>query len=168
MTLSRRRLLLLRHAKAVTAFADMSDATDHARGLSGRGKHDAAAMGQLIRERGLTPECVLISTALRTRETFDLLGPFEGNGPRQVLSPGLYLGEAASLLEVVREQGGSSESVMLIGHNPGIHELALQLAPDGAEVKWSFPTCTLALFDVEGEWTDLGPGRAVLREVLQP
>ena len=163
------RLLLLRHAKAVAAQARMSEAFDHSRALSERGRADAAALGARLRAStlpDLVPDLVLLSTSLRTRETFDLLGL--GDTPRCVALDSLYLASWASLLETLREHGGSDRRIMLIGHNPGLHDLALALAGRNPVLTQGFATCTLADFDVAGDWLDLAPSRARLREVLHP
>ena len=157
---------MLRHAKAVTS-TGRTDA-DHARALSERGRLDAAAMGLLLRRRALTPALVLVSTTLRTRETFALLGPFAGQQPRTSFLDALYLAEPETLLDLLRELGGTAASVMLIGHNPGMHELALQLASADPKLEHGFPTCTLALLAFEGDWSELAPGRAQLQELLHP
>ena len=163
-----RRLLLLRHAKAVAARPGQSDASDHGRPLSERGRLDATALGRTLRSRGLAPTLALVSTALRTRETFELLQPFGAATPRQVLRDALYLAEMAHLLDVVREEGGTADTVLLVGHNPGLHELALTLAGGDRALLQGFPTCRLALFTAVGEWSDLAPGRARLQDVLDP
>ena len=161
-----RRLLLLRHAKAVAPHPGVPEASDHDRPLSERGRLDAAGMGRLLRERGLVPAAALVSTALRTRQTFDLLGPFEDGGPRRTLSDVLYLAGPETLLDVLREHGGDADSVMLVGHNPGMHELALRLGIGSPLLAHGFPTCALAVFSVEDDWPDLAPERATLLDVL--
>ena len=164
-----RRLLLLRHAKAVAAQAGMSEAVDHSRALSQRGRADAAALGARLRADAhpdQAPDLVLVSTSLRTRETFELLGL--GNIPRCLALDALYLASWAALLETLRECDGSDRRIMLIGHNPGLHDLALALAGRNPVLTQGFATCTLAAFDVAGDWSDLGPARARLSEVLHP
>ena len=161
-----RRLLMLRHAKAVAPQPGVADASDHARPLSERGRLDAAALGRLLRDRALLPAAALVSSALRTRQTFDLLG-LDGDAPRRTLSDALYLADPGTLLDVLREQDGDAESIMLVGHNPGMHELAVELARGNPVLAQGFPTCTLALFAIEGDWADLMPGRSTLLEVLR-
>jgi phosphohistidine phosphatase len=163
-----RQLLLLRHAKAVPALPGMTEAFDHARALSERGRADASAMGALLRERKLIAERALVSTSARTRETFDLLGPFEAGAPELVLSDALYLAEPRTLLDTLCERSADARSVLLIGHNPGLHELAMMLATDSAALDRSFPTCMLALFRITGNWQELRPGQATLLELLRP
>lgn len=163
-----RRLLLLRHAKAVPARPGLSDAADHERALSERGRLDAAALGRTLRSRGVTPALALVSSALRTRETFDLLQPFETSAPHLVLSDALYLAEPAILLDVVRKKGGTADSILLVGHNPGLHELALTFAGGNRALQQGFPTCRLALFAIQGAWSDLTPGDVTVQDVLDP
>ena len=171
-----RLLLLLRHAKAVAASHGMSEASDHARPLSERGRADAASMGRLLRARGLIPRRALVSTSLRTRETFALLGAPPGDAPgssempmpEPVFSEALYLAEPRTLLDTLREQENSLESILLIGHNPGMQELAAMLASDPGMLQAGFPTCMLAVLRLEGAWSELAPRRAALRELLRP
>ncbi len=168
-----RQLFMLRHAKAVTSQPGIMDGSDHARALSDKGRRDAAAMGLLLRGRSLTPALALVSTTARTRETFALLGPFAGRQPRRLFMDALYLADPDTLLDVLREKGGTADSIMLIGHNPGIHELALQFASRRGTaaapmLEQGFPTCTLALFAIEGDWSELATGRASLQLVLRP
>ena len=162
------RLLLLRHARAVTAREDESDASDRSRALSPGGRRDAAALGERLRQRALAPEQALVSPALRTRETFDLLCPFAPAAPRSTFPDALYLAAPHTLLAMLRERNEARGSLMLIGHNPGLHELALMLGGRHELLQAGFPTCTLALFGFDGAWSELAPRRARLLEVLRP
>ncbi len=163
-----RRLLLLRHARAATGQEDGSDASDRSRSLSPRGRLDAAALGALLRQRALAPERALVSPALRTRETFDLLRPFKPAEPRPSFHDVLYLATPGTLLAMLRACDDAPGSLMLVGHNPGLHELALMLTGGHASLQAGFPTCMLALFTFEGAWSGLSPRRARLLEVLRP
>lgn len=163
-----RRLLLLRHAKAVAPRPGAPDASDHARALSERGRLDASALGRLLRDQALTPALALVSSALRTRQTFELLGLGSGpDAPHPTLSDALYLADPETLLDVLREQDPGLASIMLVGHNPGMHELAVRLAEGNPVLAQGFPTCTLAVFAIEGDWAGLGPGRSRLLEILR-
>ena len=157
------RLLLLRHAKAVTAQPNQSDAADHDRALSERGRDEALGLGRQLRARALLPQVALVSTARRTRETFGLLGL----DARLVLEDSLYLASAAGLLDTLREHGGSAASVLLVGHNPGVHQLALGLSA-APGLTQGFPTCMLAAFDIDGDWAHLTPRQARLSDLLRP
>lgn len=171
-----RRLLLLRHAEAVASAAGAPEGLDHERPLSGRGRGDAAALGAALASRDLMPELALLSTSRRTRETFELLcaGPDpqsagENRATRRELSEAMYLASAAALLALLREQEAAVRSVLLVGHNPGLHALAVELAGDGSPaLAASFATCTLALFEVAGDWSGLDPAHASLLEILRP
>ncbi len=162
------RLLLLRHARAVTAQEEESDASDRSRALSPGGRRDAAALGEQLRQRALAPEQALVSPALRTRETFDLLCPFAPASPRSTFPDALYLAAPRTLLAMLRERDEARGSLLLVGHNPGLHELALILTGGHELLRAGFPTCTLALFGFEGSWAGLAPRGARLLEVLRP
>ena len=171
-----RRLLLLRHAQAVALAADAPEALDHARPLSARGRSDAAALGAVLGARGLMPELALVSTSRRTQESFELLRGApeprvgnEGGATRQLLSEAMYLASAGALRALLREQDAAVRSVLLVGHNPGLHTLALELAGgEGPLLGAGFPPCTLALFDVAADWSGLDAAHASLLEILRP
>ena len=166
--MTERRLLLLRHARAEAAQEDASEASDRSRTLSARGRLDAGALGTLLRQRSLAPEQALLSPALRTRETFELLRPFGPAEPRCSIHDALYLAAPHTLLAMLRECHDAPGSLMLVGHNPGLHELALMLTGGHELLQAGFPTCTLALFAFDGAWTALAPRSARLLEVLRP
>lgn len=146
-----RTLILLRHAKAVRAHEADSD---EARGLTGRGRRDAAAAGAAIGSAGLTPSLALVSTAERTRQTaehaltaFDIETRFED---------ALYHAAPESIWDAFI--ASDAESVVIVGHNPGIGELASMLvhqAHDGSklarEFSGHFPTAAFAAFEIKGE-----------------
>ncbi len=162
------RLLLLRHARAVTAQEDGSDASDRTRTLSPGGRVDAGALGERLRQRALAPVQALVSPSLRTRETFELLRPFASAEPRSTFPDALYLATPRTLLAMLREREEARGSLMLVGHNPGLHELALLLTGGHELLQAGFPTCTLALLGFEGTWSALAPCGARLLEVLRP
>jgi phosphohistidine phosphatase len=141
-----KRLYLLRHAKSSW---DDPELADHERPLSARGRRAADAIGAHMREHGIEPQLVLCSSATRTRETLARIG-LSGE-----IEPGLYGASASELLARVRELPPSLESVLLIGHNPGIHDVALALT--GAPGK--YPTGALATIELAG-WT-AGSGRMI-------
>ncbi len=148
-----RRLLLLRHAKA-----EAGATADHGRDLDARGRRDADALGHEMRRLRLVPQHVLLSSALRTRRTFELLGAFEPAPSVQVTNV-LYLAEPALLLSALRAVPAEIGTLLLIGHNPGLHALALHLAEPHAPaaLRDGLPTCTLACFSVETDWSGLVP-----------
>jgi phosphohistidine phosphatase len=113
---------------------------------------------------------VLCSSALRTRETLELVQP--GLGPAEVLvERGLYGASSGELLRRLREVPREVDSVMLIGHQPAIQELALDLAAEGSEIERlsaKFPTAALATLSFAGEWSELGEEGAELIAYVKP
>jgi len=171
MPTTERTLLLLRHAKAQQA----QGLPDHDRGLAARGRGDARAVGRWLSDpsQGLTLELVLCSTSERTRQTLD--GLFAGGAmvgePR--FDERIYNAGAASLLSVLSEVPDSVNTVLMIGHAPGIPMLATTLALDGTEptearerLSEGFPTCGLAILGYEGGWAGLAAQTAYLREFV--
>jgi phosphohistidine phosphatase len=164
-----RQLLLLRHAKSAW---DDPALSDHARPLNARGRRAAAAMAGAMRGLGLRPELVLVSSSRRTLQTLEGLGTLDGP-PRVEPMDDLYLAPWTRLLDALREVPEAVESVLLIAHNPGLHDLALNLAgPDGGEgadaLAEAYPTASLAEFAVAAPWAALGPDAARLVRFLQP
>ncbi len=168
-----RRLLLLRHAKALDGAGAGGAAGDHARDLSERGLRDAGSLGRALRQLGLLPDLVLVSSALRTRRTWEGMGPFEGPPPAQVITDRLYLATPGELRAALREIADPPGSVMLVGHNPGLHELALQLAgaersAASVELRAGLPTCTMVVIEIEGDWNRLQPSVSVPPRLVRP
>jgi phosphohistidine phosphatase len=159
-----KRLFLLRHAKSSWDDAGLADRD---RPLAPRGRRAVEVMARHLRDETISPSLVLSSPARRTRETLDGLAP---SGEVQIEDE-LYGASAADLLERLRRLPDSKESVMLIGHNPAIQELALSLAGAGdrrADLERKFPTGALATLTVPDSWHELGPGSADLVEFVRP
>jgi phosphohistidine phosphatase len=176
-----RQLLLLRHAKSSWEEASLPDRD---RPLSPGGQHAARAMRQAMQDLGLAPDLVLLSPSRRTRETLAALEPWD-EAPLIEAIESLYLASVAQLLGALHEVPETVRSVMLIGHNPGLHELALALAgplagpsmPKAqsgalrqaiAHLAEGYPTGTLAEFSVAGPWWQLGEGGGQLVRFLRP
>ncbi|HUN47821.1 MAG TPA: histidine phosphatase family protein [Stellaceae bacterium] len=162
-------LHLLRHAKSSR---DDDSLADHDRPLSKRGRRDAQAIARHLHAAKLQPDLVLSSTALRTRET---LAPIQAAlKPRRVVfDHDLYLAPPTTLLDHVRRLEESVTEVLMVGHNPGVHELALLLAdrrslPGLPPSTGKFPTGALASFRWDGTWRRLGPGAASLTAYMAP
>jgi phosphohistidine phosphatase len=156
---------LLRHAKS-----DWSDQTlpDHARPLAPRGRRDAKRIASHLRRRGIEPTLVLCSSAERTRETLDLVRPALGDAPAQIEDE-LYAAPSDQLLERLRALPEESDSVLVIGHNPGLQELALVLATPSRTLEAKFPTAALATLSVpDATWAQLAAGDAELTEFVVP
>ncbi|MBB5776384.1 SixA phosphatase family protein [Nonomuraea jabiensis] len=146
-----RTLIVLRHAKA----AHVPGLADRERPLTGRGERDAKRAGDEIRAAGLDPDVVLCSPALRTRRTAEIAFPeAEVSYERDI-----YEAYPDELLELVRRVDPEVGTVVLCGHNPGVHELAVGLA--GGE--YVFRPGAFAVIEVESAWEELwmGEGRLV-------
>jgi phosphohistidine phosphatase len=163
-------LYLLRHAKS-----DWGDSSlkDFDRPLNGRGWKAAKAIGQEMRERDFVPDLVLLSPAVRTRET--LARAEEGFGGKfEVMEErAIYLAETETLVGLVRGAPAHATRLMIVGHNPGMHELVLVLSNGPGELReevaHKFPTAAMAeiSFDVE-DWPDVTTGIGRLRSFVKP
>lgn len=166
-----RQLLLLRHAKSSW---DDPGLPDFERPLNPRGRAAAAAMRTAMAGLGLAPDQVLVSTAKRTLETLDALEPWDET-PLVEPMDSLYLAPAAGLLRALQDVQPTVRSVLVIAHNPGLHELAVLLlgapGPDSADahrLRESYPSGALAEFLVTVPWADLAEGGARLVRFLCP
>ncbi len=165
-----RQLLLLRHAKSAW---DDAGIPDRDRALNARGRRAADRMRQAMRELGLAPDLVLVSPAKRTLETLEALEPWDDTPLIEPLET-LYLASEANLLAALRDVAETVRSVLLIGHNPGMHDLAMTLArgwPAGEAMRGlakGYPTGTLAEFTLAGPWREIGPGAGRLVRFVTP
>jgi phosphohistidine phosphatase len=163
-----RRVYLLRHAKSSWKESGLAD---HDRPLARRGRRAARAIGGHLRDQGVEPDLVLCSTARRARETLEGIEPALGRGDVRV-EPGLYGARPAVLLARLQEVPAGVRSVMLIGHNPGLRELALVLARHGSSLEAleaKFPTGALATLAFRGPgWSALERGAAELIGFVRP
>lgn len=166
-----RTLSLLRHAKASRDDLGLSD---HARPLALRGREDAPRIGAFIRASGLRPDLVVCSDAVRTRETLALvLRAIGGAAPPVVYEHALYLAEEPALLARLARVDDAVRHVMVVGHNPGLHELALALATKGSasdlvRLTAKFPTAALAVIDFDVSWGDIAGEGGRLRTFVTP
>ena len=168
------QLLLLRHAKSSW---DSPDLPDRERPLNARGRNAAGLMRQTMRELGLEPDIILVSSARRTRETLDLLEPWEATPLREEIDS-LYLASPAALLGALHRVTDTARSVLVVGHNPGLHELALSLVgPNGLNdlhqeplhgLTRGFPSGALAEFSVAVPWSRLAEGGGRLVRFITP
>jgi phosphohistidine phosphatase len=154
------RLHLLRHAKSTW----VENVEDRERKLNGRGRDEAERVSASLPGAIGPLDLVLCSAARRTRETAALVLADFAPAPRVEFEEGLYLAGAAALLDRLSRLAEADGSVLVIGHNPGLHELALDLAapdsPGYAELSGGkFPTAVRASFAVAGTWAALGRGR---------
>ena len=156
-----KRLHLLRHAKSSW---DDSALDDHARPLAPRGRKAAARMAAWLGEHGVRPQLVLCSSAVRARQTLERVLPALGD-PEVVYEDGLYHVPADQLLERLRALPGRVGEAMLVGHNPGLQELALELAAPGPlrdRLAGKLPTGALVTLEAGAErWEELAAARVV-------
>ncbi|MDE2005527.1 MAG: histidine phosphatase family protein [Rhodospirillales bacterium] len=162
-----RQLLLLRHAKAVPAKPGQPDQD---RPLAPRGERDAAALRARLAALGLVPDLILVSPARRTRETLAALEPWDETPLVETVEP-LYLADAPGLTATLAEVADTVRSVLVIGHNPGLHLLAAELAAGtrteaARRIAERFPTAALAEFALPGPWSRLAGAR--LTRLLLP
>ena len=162
-------LYLLRHAKS--SWSDLT-LPDEARPLAARGRRDAKRVARHFAGLGIEPELVLCSSAQRTRETLELVRPALGTAASVVLDAELYGASADELLEHVRAVPDRVASLLMIGHNPGLHDLAVRLASAGADLprlEAKFPTGALATLALpNAAWSELSHANAVLDAFVVP
>jgi phosphohistidine phosphatase len=162
-----KRLFLLRHAKSSW---DDPGLDDHDRPLAPRGRRASALIAEHLRREQIGPALVLCSSARRTRETLERVMPALDPAKARIERK-LYGASCEDLLRRLREVPGEVESVMLVGHQPAIQELALRLAGEGPEleaVRAKFPTAALATLTFAGEWSELGHQNAELVAYVRP
>ncbi len=161
-------LYLLRHAKSSWAEPGLAD---RERPLAPRGKRDAKRIAKHLARHGIEPELVLCSTAERTRETLELLRSALAASTIG-LEDELYGATADSLLDRLHLVPEAVASVMLIGHNPALQNLALELAASGVElerVRAKFPTAALSTLALANtSWAQLSTADAVLTDLVVP
>jgi len=172
-----RRLMLLRHAKTEHA---APSGHDQDRRLDERGRLDAAAIGTWIARHPPLPDAVLVSPAVRARQTWEIArdamkDAVRARQPRVELLDELYGAEPTQLLRLIRlAEVTNPARLMLIGHNPGMHELALMLAGSGnAAAKKSLednlPTAGLAILDFAvDDWSEVAFRRGELVRFTSP
>jgi len=143
-----KRLILMRHGKAERS----NPGGDVERGLTERGRLDAALMGRLLKDEGLTPDLALVSAAKRTRETWAEASAAFPDTKAEILKD-LYHAAADRVLFEVEAVMDEAESILVVGHNPGLHELTLVLLRQGgagsalvARAESRFPTSSVAAF----------------------
>ena len=161
-----RRLILTRHAKSAW---DDPLTPDHDRPLNDRGKAAAADLGQWLASRGYVPDEVLCSDALRTRKTYSGIAPALPGSPELILKPALYHAGPDVMLAVLRHATGNT--VMMIGHNPGIAEFAgriVTVAPKNPDFA-RYPTGATLVADFAVEtWEEVGFGIGAAVDFIVP
>ena len=167
-----KKLTLLRHAKSGW---DDPVARDFDRPLNKRGEKAALLIGQWMKQQSLIFDRVIASPAVRVIETLDhVIG---GYGSR--LEPSwerrVYLASSATLMDVLRELDDSVESVLLVGHNPGLEDLVLDLVPENSgsalrdSVYEKYPTAAIAEIELQlSAWSGIERGQGVLSRFIRP
>jgi phosphohistidine phosphatase len=165
------RLMLLRHAKSEKAEPGMSD---RERRLNPRGHGDAATMGAYMAHHDLTPDLALISAAQRTRETWEYIaGQISPRSP-PIFERRLYNAGSDAILRVIQQTGEAVHALLVIGHNPGLHDLARKLIASGdvearERLNERLPTAGLAVIDFAAEtWRKLHPQGGRLERFVTP
>ncbi len=169
-------LILMRHAKAGWASPGMDD---HDRALNKRGRSAATVMARWLEARGLRPGKVLCSPSRRTCETAELMRDAVPWLPEPELPAALYHAGPGTLLEHLRRLPKGGDSVLVIGHEPGLSALLRMLggraaAPECRRAYGHFPTAAIAVLEADiGDWRDFGADRveftafAVPRELME-
>ena len=153
----------MRHAKA-EPYAE----TDAARRLTARGRDDAADAGRRLASLGVRPDQALVSSAVRTRETWVAVHERCGGEAQEEFSDDLYAASPAGVLEVLRRLPDDVSSCIYVGHNPTAAHLAAALDDGEADPEVlrgllaGFPPAALAVFEVPGSWAELSEGGARL------
>ncbi|TCO65580.1 SixA phosphatase family protein [Actinocrispum wychmicini] len=142
-----RTLLILRHATAASGPAD----ADEQRPLTDHGRAEARARGREL--AGFQPQQVLCSTALRVRQTWQEISAELTAQPKVEFEPTIYAATSDTLRELIWQTDDDVTTLLLIGHNPAVHELAWELRRDGTPQH--FPPASLAVVTFDGPWTKL-------------
>jgi phosphohistidine phosphatase len=165
------RLMLLRHAKSEKAEPGLRD---HERRLNDRGERDAETIGAYLARHGLLPDLVAVSTSQRTRQTWEHVAAMLSASPPASFEERLYNAGGEAILAVVKETKPAVRTLMVIGHNPGLHEGARLLIASGdvearERLNEGLPTTGLAVIDFAGkDWRKLHPHGGRLERFVTP
>jgi phosphohistidine phosphatase len=165
-----RRLMLLRHAKTERAEAGQRDRD---RKLVNRGRNDAPVVGAYMAHHGFVPNLALVSPATRAQETWALVAPSFAKAPRMMTDDRIYNSGTSQLVEVITETK-SAKALLLVGHNPSFHELAVQLIAAGEvnlreQLNEGLPTSGLVVIDLPiDSWSQLHPRAGRLERFVTP
>lgn len=163
--------MLLRHAKSDRA---QSGLRDHDRPLNARGREAASLIGVYMAHHRLIPDAVVVSTSMRTRETWAFTAPAFADRPDTVFDNRLYVARPEAILEVIGETQPEVQALLVVGHNPGLQALALTLVGSGdtqarQRLQDKFPTAALAVIDFAADdWSRLRPSTGRLDRLIVP
>ena len=165
-----KRLALLRHAKSSW---DQADLDDFRRPLNGRGRKAARRMGREMKQRGFAFDLVLASPATRVRETIEGVAEDCPGFDRDVrFEESIYLADSSTLIDLVHSLPDEIEVALIVGHNPGLERMVLQLTKDSerrSRVAEGYPTAALAIIEFgAGRWASVEPGSGDLAELILP
>lgn len=166
-----RRLILLRHAKAERSEPGMSD---NSRALIDRGRKDAARIGGYMAGHGLIPERVLISPAARAQETWKHAAGAFRPAPAVLSAERLYDATPHTILAVIKDTPANAHTLLIVGHNPGLHDLAVMLVASGdidarERLREKLPTSGLVIIDFAfDDWGKLHPQSGRLERFVSP
>jgi phosphohistidine phosphatase len=166
-----RRLMLLRHAKAERA--GRGGDQDHSRKLTKRGRTDISLIGTYMARHRLMPDLVIVSPAKRTKETWSLLAACFSNVPKFLINDSIYEANLADLIGVISRTRNAHE-LLIVGHNPSLHELALQLVESEPleahrRLNEKLPTSGLVSIDLPfDDWSLLGQNTGRLERFVSP
>lgn len=169
-TKRKKRLILLRHAKS-----DWPEGVDdHDRPLSDRGKKAAPVVGMYLEKNRLVPDLALVSTARRAQETWARTGRAFKTMPPMRNCRDIYEAEPTRILDVIRGVSADVRTLLIVGHNPGLEDLAQQLMKDtggeaGERLREKFPTAAMAVlsFDI-ADWKDIAIQTGSLDRFVTP
>ena len=165
-----RRLMLLRHAKSDWP----TGVDDHERPLAKRGRRASPLIGKYMQKEGLVPDLAVISTARRTQETWKLALPAFSQSIARRDEPRIYEATTSSILDTIHETCEDINALLLVGHNPGLQSLALELTATAnrADLTWmweKYPTGGLAVIDFDIEsWRGVYPATGKLERFVTP
>jgi len=165
------RLMLLRHAKSDWSKAGQRD---HDRALAARGRSTAPQIGTYMARHKLVPDRVICSTAVRTRQTWDLVAAALPKEPQVTFEEALYDADPGDIIDVIRGAPRDVRSLLVLGHNPGLHEAANMLVASGdldarERLREKLPTAGLAVIDFAfGSWDKIHPDAGRLDRFVVP
>jgi phosphohistidine phosphatase len=165
------RLLMFRHAKAEKG---APGTRDRDRPLAGRGLKDAPRMGAFMAHHGFIPDYALVSPARRTRETWEGLASELPKGTPVYFDDRLYDATPEAIIAALRETSADVGTLLVVGHNPGLHEAAKRLIASGEveareRLNEGLPTSGLAVIDFPGrDWEKLHPRSGRLERFVTP
>jgi len=158
--MTQRRLILVRHAKTEQGSPDI------ARALTERGRRDAREIGRWLAATDNVPDQVALSPSVRTRQTWEIAAEQLKSAPTVREDQRIYDNSVGNLLAIIRDTEPSVRTLAIVGHSPSVHGCAVGLlggvGGDAAEELQEFPTATIAVFAVDGDWNEAGSAPATL------